>query len=243
MNSLLGSVRVEALRLLLDNGLDLRRKSNRGAIFVISQCSFVYESAAVERELLRLVLSRGANVEAVDSHNGQFTRLMHATIDSDLETMRMLFMAGADVHFVSHGGESVFSMCVRSEQSDVWVEALAYGAHPFDEWIPYPYPEPRNRGMIMYLLAEMRLIPHQPSAHHFTNAEFARDFKTSVYALSWQLFCKIAIPICFALQAIELPVLLTLEILDHRMPMAHMHAMHRKWKLIQTIKHFHAPLR
>jgi hypothetical protein len=221
--------RIEALRLLLDNGLDLKRYDH--AIFSIEDCEGVNK-----HELLRLAISHGINVHARDGEGK--TRLMRATRASDLETMRILLMAGADVHCVSNSGDSVFSLCLLCFSPDVWVEGLAYGAYPTDSWTPYKH----TFGKQMYLLAEMQFATHQPSARRVADPAFARDLRTRVYALSWQLFCTLAMPICFALQAIELPVLLTLEILDELLPMAHMHTMHRKWKLIQTIKHFHAPL-
>jgi hypothetical protein len=74
----------------------------------------------------------------------------------------------------------------------------------------------------------------------FDLAENARPRLTELFAVTTHIgmIRERAATICFAMQDLELPAPLTLEILDALFPPNNIR-MWAKWELITTVKHFH----
>lgn len=66
-----------------------------------------------------------------------------------------------------------------------------------------------------------------------------RHIQRQIHRRLFQLVCPDALYICTALQNLELPASVTIEIIDHACVGAHHLPFHWKWNLVTRVKHFH----
>ncbi|MCX6770514.1 MAG: ankyrin repeat domain-containing protein [Candidatus Micrarchaeota archaeon] len=94
----------DAVRYLIDNGADVNAKDDTGPVLL-------YANA----EITKILIEAGADVNAGDWRD-QRTILIHAAYDRDVEKMRLLIAAGANVNAMSTSGETALSRAVSYHQ-------------------------------------------------------------------------------------------------------------------------------
>lgn len=104
--------RAEAVRTLLDSGADVNAMS-RSAISIIPSNTALHAAiaGARDREVIQLLLERGANPALLDS-NGHTCLHVAALHDDGTELIRLLLDHGADVNALVEGGDTALSLAL-----------------------------------------------------------------------------------------------------------------------------------
>jgi len=82
---------VEAVRLLLDRGADVNARESKGG-----QSALMWAVASRHADIVKFLLDRGADVRA--RSKGDFTALLFAAQQGDVESGRLLLAAGTDIN-------------------------------------------------------------------------------------------------------------------------------------------------
>lgn len=104
--------RTEAVRTLLDSGADVNAIS-RSAISIIPSNTALHAAiaGARDREVIQLLLDRGANPALLDS-NGHTCLHVAALHGDGIEVIRLLLDHGADVNARVEGGDTALSLAL-----------------------------------------------------------------------------------------------------------------------------------
>ena len=110
---------------LLDAGADANGASHEG------QTMLMTAALAGKPDAVRLLMTRGARVDAVEPYKGQ-TALMWAASEGNAAAAEILIEAGADVKAKSKGGFTPFLFAVRNANTSTAEVLLKHGANVND---------------------------------------------------------------------------------------------------------------
>ena len=118
---------LEALREKLDRGASPDARSSSGA-------TLLHLSAYCDQPgSVRLLASRGADLEARDAHTGG-TPLVWAALGRGVSALRELLDLGADLAAENRWGETALVLSVRSGRADAVRHLLSSGASARSDW-------------------------------------------------------------------------------------------------------------
>ncbi len=118
---------METARLLLELGVDIEARNESGETPLLSAV------ADGQSEAVRFLLERGACTEVMDNHG--FTPLtLAANLDSNPETLRLLFAHGAEVPSSQRWVGTIWNCAARNEQPSILRELI-------ERKLPLPAPE------------------------------------------------------------------------------------------------------
>lgn len=106
---------LEIVRFLLEKGakVSVKDKQKRAPLAMIFD-SFGDDDKAAAREIIRLLVSNGANIDVRNDDDGDATLLMSAAEDDDVEAVRFLLELGANPNLKDEDGETA----MRKTDSD-----------------------------------------------------------------------------------------------------------------------------
>jgi len=117
--------RADAARLLLDHGAD---PNIRGGTSELHATPLIFAASSGSVEVVELLLSRGADIEAIDSHGA--TAIDDAAGADKLKMVALLAGAGADVNARRPDGDTPLHFAAYRGHTDVVRLLLALGADP-----------------------------------------------------------------------------------------------------------------
>ena len=124
--ALIGDVRLETIKILLDNGADVNFKDKidyTPLIYAITEA----DEIDVERlEIIRLLIERGADVNARDKDGD--TVLLLAVYDNKIDAVKLLLEKGADVYIGNERGKTVLMIATEKGYLDIIKLLLEKGA-------------------------------------------------------------------------------------------------------------------
>lgn len=239
---------------MLDNYVSILARANRGLHLALR---------IGDLELLSQLLRAGAPTETWNDEGR--TPIGVVVPRSDPKHQRaldILLAGGADPCGVQRDGRTAFevALCHRDSQVESIAALLAYGARvPRTDHsctrTAYPYlVAAGQRDRAVWYAAELRyqsamtastiasIPPHGLSAIAFDEELMDRMLCSAINKLNVKTlnFMKHrGAEICVALHNLHLPAFVTFTIFEHVFPLAHLMPMHKPWRLVTLVKHFH----
>lgn len=215
--------RVENIRFLINRGFS----PNANTAFGASPLHFAAMSRS--HSSIAILLARGASIDCT-TESKLLTPLMIAVRMIDPQAACYLVAAGADVSKKAESGDDACRMISDTNGRYDNLDAL----------ILTPHGERQHRRVMIYHL-ELLLTPSDTINNNvLIQPEHYEKAQQKLMEQRVAIVRTATTEICFGLQALGLPALVTLEIVDHSVPQADFCKMHVKWNWITTVKHFHS---
>lgn len=206
--------------------VDARYVGNASLLHMIAETPNVNpRSVELQEKALRLLLKRGANIHVVDK-SGQSP--VHCA-SASAEAVMLLFLAGANIDARDNGGRSPVELAAHRSHAALAM-LIAAGA---DCTLPAT--------MRLHESFAAIVIAGGGTVTTAVSKESVDEAHAQLASLRWRLLRARGTEVCVGLQALELPALLTCEIMMHMFaPFQVLAPFHDYWKLATKVKHFHS---
>lgn len=204
--------------------VDARYIGDPSLLHMVAEAPGLTETAVkLQEKALRHLLKRGANVDAVDK-SGQSP--VHAASNSAAAIMH-LFLAGADIDARDNSGRSPVELAAHRSHAALAM-LIAAGA---DCTLPAT--------LQLHSSFAALVIAGGGTVATAATEESVGKARAQLAPLRWRLVRVRGTEVCIGLQALQLPALVTCEIMMHMFaPFQVMAPLHDFWKLATIVKHF-----
>jgi hypothetical protein len=190
-------------------------------------------------ECARLLLRHGADPNAV-GNNGESLLREFAHYSSNVLLLELL-KAGAAVEFRGPNGNTALHRAVYNRRRASVCTLLAFGADPNAEGRGGNTPIELTVGPLPTVLGLLFAAGAEPRSALFRVENFAEEIVAAKRAIALERFGLIRermLTICIGLQALQLPALVTVAVLDEAIALAPLVELHFKWDCVVAVKHF-----
>lgn len=210
---------------LLNAGANINSATPRGVSMVYSAAALDYWSLNA-KNTLRLLLDRGADFRRADV-SGQ-TAMHHASAGGVV----LLFASGANLNAFNNGGKLPCHIAIY-DQGDSFATLVAAGADlrpPDDVRWPHERVEPEQLALLIAGGGEVAAV---------VPSELIDAACFKIVARQNVLMQERALQVCLGLHSLDLPALVTCEILSFAFtPLESLVKFHDLWSLVTKVKHF-----
>lgn len=204
---------------------------------LIQRCATVTALTLVLSKIMRQIHDYDWANKPVSLHTMQMVHLL-LELGADASRMVDWLCAGQGPSYVGRGRATLEMMRF----------AIACGARATNRFVPCIELLPFQLAAIQFdtgvgvgerkFVADVEVIGLYTNIDDSVAEQLLRDARTQVSKMRFDLIRDRAFEICVALQALELPAFVSLQIVDCMTCFASLVPMHTKWSLITTVKHF-----